>query len=147
MNLAAAAAAAAAAEVRERKSTTSLPDDEMREDNARLLLLLSVLCVYLTFGAFVFSLLELDDEEERRAAYYVRLKAFLDRNPTVEAADLDRLLAGHASAAAAGLLRGWRPRWDYAGALHFVSTSISTIGKSNPVNFLLYVLYVYCKSE
>ena len=100
----------------------------LHEDNARFLLLMVVMTLYMLFGASVFMLLERDREVEDRNTYQHILKTFLENNDVNET-QLEMLLEVHAEAASAGIIEGKRPRWDFAGAFYFVGTVVSTIGK------------------
>ena len=112
----------------------------LHEDNARFLLLMVVMTLYMLFGATVFMLLEQDKEIEDRNTYRHYLKTFIEHND-VNVTELEILLDIHAEAASAGIIEGKRPRWDFAGAFYFVGTVVSTIGKSmfmlQKIEFLL----------
>ena len=101
----------------------------LREDNARFALLAVVMTIYMVSGATVFMFLERDNELVERNRYYHVLESFLKSNPEVNRTQLQRLLAFHADAAGAGLLRDRRQRWDFGGSFYFVATVVSTIGK------------------
>ena len=107
----------------------------LHEDNARFLLLMVVMTLYMLFGATVFMLLEQDKEIEDRNAYQHVLKMFLENNEVNET-QLEMLLQVHAEAASAGIIEGKRARWDFAGAFYFVGTVVSTIGKQINVTFI-----------
>ena len=114
----------------------------LHEDNARFLLLMVVMTLYMLFGATVFMLLERDKEIEGRNSYQHYLKGFLERND-VNLTDLEFLLDIHAEAASAGIIEGKRPRWDFAGAFYFVGTVVSTIGKLTLFPNGVFVVYTW----
>lgn len=101
----------------------------LHEDNARFLLLMVVMTMYMLFGATVFMLMERDKEITDRNLYLHQLETFLIENPDVNKTALEVLLDIHAEAASAGIIQGKRPRWDFPGAFYFVGTVVSTIGE------------------
>ncbi|XP_069036331.1 serine/arginine repetitive matrix protein 1-like [Lepisosteus oculatus] len=98
------------------------------EDSARFLLLGALLALYLLLGAAVFSALERPAELRSQRFWNATLDAF-SRRHRVRAEDARRLLRQYELAMVAGVRTdALRPRWDFAGALCFVGTVVSTIG-------------------
>lgn len=100
------------------------------EDNMRVALLAAVLLLYMLLGAFIFQQLESAAELTLTQKYqqsYTEFTSALD-NGTADYDALHRLLDLHATVTSAGVIHG--RRWDFAGSFHFVSTIVSTIGKS-----------------
>lgn len=100
----------------------------LKEDNARFILLILFLLIYMLLGAIMFSQIEYKMEIQERQEYKNTYDKFLDANPGINRTELDKLLEVHAEASLKGLLPTKRPRWDFSGAFYFVGTVVSTIG-------------------
>lgn len=102
----------------------------LKEENARFLLLAIVLIIYMVLGATIFYFLEKDEEERSHKQYIDAYTKFINKyQSVVNLTDLQNLLDEHGNATASGII-GTKPRWDYYGALYFVGTVVSTIGKT-----------------
>ncbi|XP_078518239.1 potassium channel subfamily K member 13-like [Lissotriton helveticus] len=98
------------------------------DDNARFALLALLMVTYLLCGAGVFSALEHPVELENQQRWNRTLSAF-SQDFEVSPAELRRFLREYELAMAAGVrVEPLKPRWDFAGALYFVGTVVSTIG-------------------
>lgn len=98
-------------------------------DIARIVLLGSVLVLYMFFGAAVFSALERPSELEAYKIWDEKLADFAQEH-SVSLEELHVLLMDYEEANNAGVwVHGQRTFWDFPGALCFVATAISTIGK------------------
>ncbi|KAI5099080.1 potassium channel subfamily K member 13-like, partial [Silurus meridionalis] len=98
-------------------------------DFARIVLLGLLLVLYMFFGAAVFSALERPLELEAYKIWDEKLAEFAQEH-SVSPEDLHDLLKDYEEANNAGVwMQGQRMFWDFRGALCFVATVISTIGK------------------
>ncbi|XP_070577233.1 potassium channel subfamily K member 13-like [Ptychodera flava] len=109
----------------------------LREDNARFVLLMIFILIYLLIGASIFSAIEHEQEKKDKIDYEEQKQAFLSKwNRTMNVTeftefqeDFENFLSLHAETAAKGLLRNKkRDRWDFSGSFYFVCTVVSTIG-------------------
>ncbi|XP_069063261.1 potassium channel subfamily K member 13-like [Pleurodeles waltl] len=104
---------------------TDLPPSD---DNARFALLALLMVTYLLCGAGVFSALEHPVELENQQRWNQTMNTF-SQDFEVSPAELRRFLREYELAMAAGVrVEPLKPRWDFAGALYFVGTVVSTIG-------------------
>ncbi|KPP75268.1 potassium channel subfamily K member 13-like [Scleropages formosus] len=100
----------------------------LNEDNARFLLLALLIVLYLLCGAAVFSALEQPRERQAKEKWALRFERFSAEH-NLSRAELEALLRSYEEANLAGVRVDARlPRWDFAGALYFVGTVVSTIG-------------------
>ena len=89
-----------------------------------LLILLYLLC-----GAAVFSALEHPKEKQAKARWMQRFEHFSQKH-NLSRSDLENFLRHYEEASMAGVrVDGLKARWDFPGALYFVGTVVSTIGK------------------
>ncbi|KAJ1107637.1 hypothetical protein NDU88_005027 [Pleurodeles waltl] len=92
--------------------------------------------LFLTFGAWVFSLLEQPCEDDVRRALSAARLVFLTDHVCVSEAELEAFLAQVLEARSMGVsvLRNVSGgvQWDLASSLFFVSTTVTTIGTSRP---------------
>lgn len=101
----------------------------LSEDNARFILLVFIMIVYMLFGAVMFHQLEHATEVENRKSFWKLYHEFKRKyNNTVNMAKVDELMYEFSNATASGYINR-RPRWDYPGSFYFVATVVSTIGK------------------
>ncbi|XP_078000106.1 potassium channel, subfamily K, member 13-like [Glandiceps talaboti] len=109
----------------------------LREDNARFVLLMLFIFIYLLIGAAIFSAIEHEREKEDKISYEEKKLLFLDRvNRTMNITSFEdfqiyfeNFLSLHEETSAKGLLRNKkRDRWDFSGSFYFVCTVVSTIG-------------------
>ncbi|XP_072166332.1 potassium channel subfamily K member 13-like [Diadema setosum] len=104
----------------------------LKEDNARFVLLVLLLLLYMLIGAEIFHLIEGSTEDKERDIYNSRYSEYVHRylnlSEPFNKTDFDKMLDDYATASAKGLLPGRRPRWDFPGAFYFVATVVSTIG-------------------
>ncbi|ELW48703.1 Potassium channel subfamily K member 13 [Tupaia chinensis] len=99
----------------------------LNEDNARFLLLATLIALYLLGGAAVFSMLELANERQAKQRWNERLANFSRRN-NLSLDEVRGFLRHYEEAARAGIrVDNVRPRWDFTGAFYFVGTVVSTI--------------------
>lgn len=98
------------------------------------LLLLVAYLLYLVFGAFVFSRVELPYEQELRQHLSATKERFLRENECLSADRLEEFLHKALEASNYGVsvlnnnLTNWN--WDFTSALFFASTVLSTTGES-----------------
>lgn len=98
-------------------------------DTARIVLLGLVIVLYMFFGAAVFSALERPSEIKAHQAWDEKVADFAQEH-SVCLEDLRVLLMDYEDANNAGVwVQGQRTFWDFPGALCFVATALSTIGK------------------
>ena len=102
----------------------------LKEDNARFVLLILSLLIYILVGAKIFSAIEADQEKRDRLDYNNTMEAFKAKyNASLNMTEFEEILETHANADKKGFLYEKRPRWDFPGAFYFVCTVVSTIGK------------------
>lgn len=116
------------------RGTTFCAILHLKEDNARFVLLVLILLLYMLIGAGIFHLIEGSTETRERADYLEFFEAYKKKqsydNATFNETEFMEVLEQYARASAKGLLPGKRPRWDFPGAFYFVATVVSTIGKA-----------------
>lgn len=101
----------------------------LSEDNARFILLVIAMILYMLIGAVVFHELEHTTEEANRQKFWKMYNSFKRQyNRSVDMELVDRLMYEFSNASASGYIN-CRPRWDYSGSFYFVATVVSTIGK------------------
>ena len=104
----------------------------VHEDNAKFIVLVVLLVLYMIAGAFLFRWTEYGYEVKANATYHKYHNEFMDKfhknQTTVE--DLLQFLHNFTAATSSGY-NGSRSKWDFAGSIHFVATVVSTIGKLN----------------
>ncbi len=101
----------------------------VNEDNARFIMLLILIILYLLCGAAVFSALEHPKEKQAREKWAQRFELFSQKY-NLNKSDLEKFLRHYEEANMAGIrVDTLRPRWDFTGAFYFVGTVVSTIGK------------------
>ena len=115
------------------RGTTFCTILHLKEDNARFVLLVLLLLLYMLIGAEIFHLIEGSKEKEERADYEKRydetISYLTNHTGTFNETYFQDFLEYHAMTSAKGLLPGKRPRWDFPGAFYFVATVVSTIGQ------------------
>ncbi|KAI5711073.1 hypothetical protein M8J75_013820 [Diaphorina citri] len=103
----------------------------LSEDNARILLLILVLGLYMLLGALFFQYLESPLEQEVVEKYWRVYNKFRDHfvNDSVpqDLEEFHNMLYAYGNATAIGIIHK-KPRWDFSGSFHFVTTIVSTIG-------------------
>ncbi|XP_043931690.1 potassium channel subfamily K member 13-like [Protopterus annectens] len=103
-------------------------DFHLNEDNARFFLLASLMVVYMTFGAAIFSAIEHPVEMQNHQKWNKTFFNFSQRF-NISPGEFRRFLKEYEMAMAAGVrMDTLRPRWDFTGAFYFVGTVVSTIG-------------------
>lgn len=104
----------------------------LSEDNARILLLILVLGMYMLLGALFFQYLEAPLEQEIVEKYwkfYNRFREnFVNESIPHDLEEFHNVLYAYGNATAIGIIHK-KPRWDFSGSFHFVTTIVSTIGK------------------
>ncbi|TRY59028.1 hypothetical protein DNTS_022946 [Danionella cerebrum] len=101
----------------------------VNEDNARFIMLLLLIILYLLCGAAVFSALEHPMEKQAKERWAQRFEIFSQKH-NLNRSDLEKFLRHYEEANIAGIrVDTLRPRWDFTGAFYFVGTVVSTIGK------------------
>lgn len=101
------------------------------EDNARFIMLLLLIILYLLCGAAVFSALEHPKEKQAKERWAQRFELFSQKY-NLNKSDLEKFLRHYEEANIAGIrVDTLRPRWDFTGAFYFVGTVVSTIGKND----------------
>ncbi|VDP33454.1 unnamed protein product [Soboliphyme baturini] len=102
------------------------------EENTHMILLALIIALYLTAGAFLFSLIEKQHEDMERNVFHHELSAFKAAycHSTIlgNCSALDYLLDLRGSMSAAGI-SPQKTSWDFFGSFYFVSTVLTTIGK------------------
>lgn len=121
------------------------------EENARLLLLGSLLLLYMCAGALIFRLIEEDYNPQNDPStststtnvddYESSLNAYLSLQPNMSAEQLDALLKlvysyGNSTLATTTA----KPKWDFADGFHFAATIVSTIGNHLFFCFNLFII-------
>uniref|UniRef100_A0A671L8P8 Potassium channel, subfamily K, member 13a n=1 Tax=Sinocyclocheilus anshuiensis TaxID=1608454 RepID=A0A671L8P8_9TELE len=100
----------------------------VNEDNARFIMLLLLIILYLLCGAAVFSALEHHKEMQAKEKWAQRFELFSQKY-NLNKSDLEKFLRHYEEANMAGIrVDTLRPRWDFTGAFYFVGTVVSTIG-------------------
>ncbi|XP_067311871.1 potassium channel subfamily K member 13a isoform X2 [Pseudorasbora parva] len=100
----------------------------VNEDNARFIMLLLLIILYLLCGAAVFSALEHPKEKLAKERWAQRFDLFSQKY-NLNKSDLEKFLRHYEEANVAGIrVDTLRPRWDFTGAFYFVGTVVSTIG-------------------
>lgn len=102
----------------------------LNEDNGRFLLLAIFIVLYLIAGATIFSTIERPSEVVAHNRWDRIVKNF-SQSFNISLLELRSFLRDYEAAMAAGIRAdALRPRWDFTGALYFVGTVVSTIGKT-----------------
>lgn len=114
------------------RGTTFCAILHLKEDNARFVLLVLILLLYMLIGAGIFHVIEGSTETRERLEYKEFFQDYKNKqdNATFNETEFMEVLERYARASAKGLLPGKRPRWDFPGAFYFVATVVSTIGKA-----------------
>lgn len=101
----------------------------VNEDNARFIMLMLFIVLYLLCGAAVFSALERPMEKQAKERWAQRFELFSQKY-NLNRSDLEKFLRHYEEANMAGIrVDTLRPRWDFTGAFYFVGTVVSTIGE------------------
>ncbi|XP_057199992.1 potassium channel subfamily K member 13a isoform X2 [Triplophysa rosa] len=100
----------------------------VNEDNARFIMLMLFIILYLLCGAAVFSALERPMEKQAKERWAQRFELFSQKY-NLNRSDLEKFLRHYEEANMAGIrVDTLRPRWDFTGSFYFVGTVVSTIG-------------------